>query len=141
MRAADPSGLRVEDLTKRYGALVAVDALTFSVAPGEILALIGPNGAGKTTTLLCLAGLLRPGGGRILWQGTQLGPDRGRYVALIPENPEVYEMLTVWEHLLFVARSCRLAAGWEPAAERLLQLARSAGAELVVAGPAFESGR
>jgi ABC-type multidrug transport system ATPase subunit len=40
---------------------------------------------------------------------------------LIPENPEVYEMLTVWEHLLFVARSCRLAAGWEPAAERLLQ--------------------
>ena len=121
MRAADPSGLRVEDLTKRYGALVAVDALTFSVAPGEILALIGPNGAGKTTTLLCLAGLLRPGGGRILWQGTQLGPDRGRYVALIPENPEVYEMLTVWEHLLFVARSCRLAAGWEPAAERLLQ--------------------
>jgi ABC-2 type transport system ATP-binding protein len=121
VRAADPSGLRVEDLTKRYGALVAVDALTFSVAPGEILALIGPNGAGKTTTLLCLAGLLRPGGGRILWQGTQLGPDRGRYVALIPENPEVYEMLTVWEHLLFVARSCRLAAGWEPAAERLLQ--------------------
>src|SRR5262249_28306316 len=53
-----PAGLWVQDLTKRYGAKLAVDRLSFGVAPGEILGLAGPNGAGKTTTLLSLAGLL-----------------------------------------------------------------------------------
>ena len=114
------SGLRLEGLTKRYGGTVAVDGLSFGVAPGEIMALLGPNGAGKTTTLLCLAGLLRPEAGTISWRGSRLGPDRGRLLALIAETPEVYEMLTVWEHLVFVARSCRLAAGWQEKAAALL---------------------
>ncbi len=102
------SGLWVQGLTKRYGSKVAVDAVTFGVSPGEILALAGPNGAGKTTTLLSLGGLLRPDAGLICWQGRQLGAERTRAMALIPETPEVYDMLTVWEHLVFVARSCRL---------------------------------
>jgi ABC-2 type transport system ATP-binding protein len=113
-------GLRVHDLTKRYGTKVAVDHLTFGVAPGEILALAGPNGAGKTTTLLSLAGLLRPDAGQICWDGRPLGPERARAMALIPETPEVYDMLTVWEHLVFVARSCRLRDGWRDTAEALL---------------------
>jgi ABC-type multidrug transport system ATPase subunit len=113
--------LEVESLTKRYGAKLAVDGLTFGVRSGEIMALLGPNGAGKTTTLLCMAGLLRPEGGRISWRGTQLGPERGRLLALIAETPEVYDMLTVWEHLVFVARSCRLPAGWEERARSLLE--------------------
>jgi ABC-2 type transport system ATP-binding protein len=113
-------GLWVCDLTKRYGTRLAVDRLTFGVAPGEILALAGPNGAGKTTTLLSLAGLLRPDAGLICWNGRRLGPERARAMALIPETPEVYDMLTVWEHLVFVARSCRLREGWRDAAEGLL---------------------
>jgi ABC-2 type transport system ATP-binding protein len=115
------AGLWVRDLTKRYGTKVAVDRLSFGVRPGEILALAGPNGAGKTTTLLSLAGLLRPDGGAICWDGRQLGPERARAMALIPETPEVYDMLTVWEHLVFVARSCRLSDGWRSTAEGLLE--------------------
>jgi ABC-type multidrug transport system ATPase subunit len=115
------AGLWVQGLTKRYGAKLAVDSLTFGAAPGELLALAGPNGAGKTSTLLSLAGLLRPDAGLICWQGRRLGPERTREMALIPETPEVYDMLTVWEHLVFVARSCRLRDGWRPQAETLVE--------------------
>jgi ABC-2 type transport system ATP-binding protein len=114
------SGLAVEHLTRRFGKLTAVDDLTFRADRGAILGLLGPNGAGKTTTLLCLAGLLRPDAGSLKLDGATLGPDRGRVVALIPETPEVYAMLTVWEHLVFVAKSCRLAAGWQQRANELL---------------------
>src|SRR5215472_7662457 len=120
-------GLSVDGLTKRYGTNVAVDHLSFGVAPGEILALAGPNGAGKTTTLLCLAGLLRPDAGLVCWGGRALGPERARAMALIPETPEVYDMLTVWEHLVFVARSCRLRDGWREAGEALLERLAIAG--------------
>jgi ABC-2 type transport system ATP-binding protein len=114
------SGLAVEHLTRRFGRLTAVDDLTFRSDRGAILGLLGPNGAGKTTTLLCLAGLLRPDAGTMTLDGQRLGSHRGRVVALIPETPEVYAMLTVWEHLVFVAKSCRLAAGWQQRAHELL---------------------
>lgn len=119
----DPSaqGLRVDGLRKRFGSLLAVDDLSLFVRPGEIVGLLGPNGAGKTTTLFCVAGLLRPDAGRISWNGQALGPERGREITLITETPEVYGMLTVWEHLVFVARSCRLDAGWVPRGEALLE--------------------
>jgi ABC-2 type transport system ATP-binding protein len=115
------SGLQIYGLTKRYGRTLAVDNLTFDVSPGEVLALLGPNGAGKTTTLTCLAGLVRPDAGEVRWRGVDLGPRRGRLIALIAETPEVYDMLTVWEHMIFVARSCRLDSGWEQRAGALLE--------------------
>jgi ABC-type multidrug transport system ATPase subunit len=113
--------LEVRGLLKRYGRAVAVDQLDFDVRPGELLAMIGPNGAGKSTTLNCLAGLLRPDGGTITWHGTALGPDRGRTISLIPETPFVYQMLTVWEHLVFVARGAGITDGWRERAEDLLR--------------------
>jgi ABC-2 type transport system ATP-binding protein len=113
--------LAVAGLSKRFGKTQAVADLTFTARAGEILALLGPNGAGKTTTLMCLAGLLRPDAGRISWDGRELGPTRGRQIALMPETPEVYEMLTVWEHMVFVARSCRLDAGWRDRANQLIR--------------------
>jgi ABC-type multidrug transport system ATPase subunit len=112
--------LSVRGLCKRFGANVAIDGLSFDVAAGEIVALLGPNGAGKSTTFACLAGLMRPDAGVIAFDGKRLESDRGRTVALIPETPDVYPLLTVWEHLVFVARLCRLAAGWEGHAETLL---------------------
>lgn len=118
--ASAPSGLVVAGLTKRYGNRTAVQDLSFEVARGEILALLGPNGAGKTTTLMCCAGLLRPHAGRFWWNGTELGTQRGRQIALIPEYPDVFEMLTVWEHMAFVARTCRLGDGWQRLAWPLL---------------------
>jgi ABC-2 type transport system ATP-binding protein len=113
--------LSVRDLTKRFRDTIAVDDLSFSAAPGEVLSLLGPNGAGKTTTFLTLCGLVRPEAGLISWSGSLLGPRRGRTIALIPENPEVYPTLTVWEHIVFSARSCNVPDGWQVQAGDLLE--------------------
>lgn len=112
--------LAVSGLVKRFGKKTAIDGLTFEVACGEIVALLGPNGAGKSTTFACLAGLARPDAGTIRFDGRLLESDRGRTVAVIPETPEVYPLLTVWEHLVFVARLCRLEPGWEERGQALL---------------------
>jgi len=113
--------LRVRALTKRFGGTTAVDRLSFELAGGEVLGLLGPNGAGKTTTFLCLCGLLRPDGGTISFDDRTLGSERGRTISLIPETPEVYPLLTVWEHLAFVARSMKLPSGWQTRAGELLE--------------------
>ncbi len=113
-------GMVVTGLTKRFGSTLAVDDVSFRARPGEVLGLLGPNGAGKTTTLLCVAGLLRPDAGTIELNGEVLGTDRGRLVALISETPEVYGLLTVWEHLVFVARSCGLDDSWRGRADELM---------------------
>src|SRR5665213_3207796 len=95
----------IRDLVKHFGKTTAVDGLTLSVRGGEVVGLLGPNGAGKSTTFLCACGLLRPDQGAFFWDARLLGPERGRTVGLIPETPEVYPMLTVWEHMVFVAKS------------------------------------
>ncbi len=112
--------LQISGLIKRYGKKTAVDGVSFEVLGGEIVGLLGPNGAGKSTTFLCAAGLLRPDSGTFTWDGIELGATRGQTVALIPETPDVYPMLTVWEHMVFVAKSCRLHEGWEGRAQALL---------------------
>lgn len=112
--------LEIRGLVKRFGAKTAVDGVSFEVRGGEIVGLLGPNGAGKSTTFLCAAGLLRPDAGSFVWDGRELGAARGQTIALIPETPDVYPMLTVWEHMVFVAKSCRLPAGWESRAQALL---------------------
>lgn len=63
---------RVENLTKRFGGLIAVNDVTFEVARNEIVALIGPNGAGKTTLLRLIAKLLKPDAGRIVFNGADI---------------------------------------------------------------------
>lgn len=112
--------LHVDGLTKRFGNKLAVDGASFEVRGGEIVGLLGPNGAGKSTTFLCAAGLLRPDAGSFSWDGIELNSSRGQMIALIPETPDVYPMLTVWEHMEFVAKSCRLANGWRERSEELL---------------------
>lgn len=114
------TGLVVEHLTKRFDRKTVLDDISFSVDAGEIVGLIGPNGAGKSTAFGILCGLLRPDGGTMRYHGEPLGRDRGRIVSLIPETPDVYPLLTVWEHLVFVARLCRLPPGWETRARELL---------------------
>ncbi len=113
--------LSISGLSKSFRHVRAVDDLSFTVDAGEIVALLGPNGAGKSTTFQCLAGLLRPDSGEFVWDSRTLGGDRGRTLGLIPETPDVYPLLTVWEHLVFVARSCKIGNGWEDRAQTLLR--------------------
>jgi ABC-type multidrug transport system ATPase subunit len=112
--------LAVRGLTKIYDKMTAVDNLDFDVAHGEIVAFVGPNGAGKSTTFLCLAGLVRADAGSITFDDEPLGAERGRTIALIPETPEVYPMLTVFEHLAFVAALTKQPVGWQTRADELL---------------------
>jgi ABC-2 type transport system ATP-binding protein len=97
----------VEGLEKAYGEVTAVRELTFRIQPGEVLGLVGPNGAGKTTTLRCLAGITIPTAGRIRIAGHDLAlePVAAKQVlAFIPDEPHLFEYLTVEEHLRFVGR-------------------------------------
>jgi len=87
---------------------------------GEIVALIGPNGSGKSTTFLTLCGLIRPDAGAISFAGRPLRSDRGRTIALIAETPDVYPLLTVWEHLAFAASLARIR-DWSDRAGELLR--------------------
>ncbi|HEV8308421.1 MAG TPA: ABC transporter ATP-binding protein [Methylomirabilota bacterium] len=99
---ANSGGLRLERLTKRFGALTAVRELSITVEPGAIYGLIGPNGSGKTTTVKMLAGLYRPTGGRIEVAGVDLRaePERAkRAMGYLPDEPFVYEKLSGREFL------------------------------------------
>jgi ABC-2 type transport system ATP-binding protein len=99
--------IRVEALTRAYGPLTAVDALSFEVRSGEIVGLIGPNGAGKTTTLRMLSGILKPTGGRVAIAGYDMGAapiDAKRRLAFMPDEPHLFEYLTVEEHLRLIGR-------------------------------------
>jgi ABC-2 type transport system ATP-binding protein len=112
----------VQDLTRRFGALTAVDGLTFTVAPGELFGLVAPDGAGKTTTLRMLAGILRPSSGdaRVAGFSVARQPDRIRpHIAYMAQRFGLYEELTVAENLQFYADVYRV-----PGAERAARLER-----------------
>ena len=103
--------IAVEHFSRTYvtpgGTSTAVADLSFEVGPGEIVGLIGPNGAGKTTTLRSLAGILRPTSGRLSIDGHDLIVDpleAKRRLAFMPDEPHLFEYLTVTEHLHLVAR-------------------------------------
>ena len=99
--------ITVRNLTKLYGDFTAVRALSFEVAAGEVLGLVGANGAGKTTTLRCLAGIIPPSGGTIAIAGHDMRTDAiaaKRELAFIPDEPHLFEYLSVDEHLRFIAR-------------------------------------
>jgi ABC-2 type transport system ATP-binding protein len=102
-----PPAIDVRNFSKRYGAVAAVKSLTLSVPRGEILGLVGPNGAGKTTTLRALAGILRPTTGTLSIAGHDLAiapVEAKRRLAFIPDEPHLFDYLTVEEHLHFTAR-------------------------------------
>jgi ABC-2 type transport system ATP-binding protein len=100
------SAVQVEDLTRRFGKLVAVENLSFSVHPGELFGLVGPDGAGKTTTLRMLAGVLRPSSGDARIQGISVAQDPERVkheVAYMSQRFGLYTDLTVLENIHFYA--------------------------------------
>ena len=96
-----------EKLTKRYGSLTAVEDLSFSVAPGEIVGFLGPNGAGKSTTMRILSGTMAGTSGRASIWGVSVALDPAgakRHMAYMPENNPLPEDLRVEEYLTLRAR-------------------------------------
>src|SRR5438552_12091494 len=99
--------ISVEQLRRQYGTFTAVDGMSFQVTGGEIVGLIGPNGAGKTTPLRSLAGILRPTAGHVRIDGYDIVEhpiDAKRRLAFMPDEPHLFEYLTVLEHLHLTAR-------------------------------------
>lgn len=99
--------LELHQVTKKYSVFPAVNRVSFSVQPGEIVGYLGPNGAGKSTTLKMLAGLLDPTSGTITYQGSDIRDDLYSYkkrIGYVPENAEIYPHLSAYEYLLMVGR-------------------------------------
>jgi ABC-2 type transport system ATP-binding protein len=97
--------LQAEGLTKRYGALTAVDRLSLEVHQGEVFGLLGPNGAGKTTSINMMCGLLRPDEGRVLVHGRPIhsgDPDVRARVGVCPQEIILWSHLTCLEQLRFI---------------------------------------
>jgi ABC-2 type transport system ATP-binding protein len=99
--------IEVQSLVKRYGNFTAVDQLTFTVLPGQVLGLVGPNGAGKTSALRCMAGIIPFADGSVRIAGHDIAADplgAKRDLAFFPDEPRLFDYLTVRQHLAFVAR-------------------------------------
>ncbi len=94
--------VKIENLVKRYGDLLALDHFELEVKEGEIFGLLGPNGSGKTTAILCMLALLKFSKGSIELFGKEMRPDSydiKRDIGIIMQNVAVYEELTVYENI------------------------------------------
>jgi len=104
--------LQTEHLTRRYGALTAVDDLSLEVHEGEILGFLGPNGAGKTTSISMMCGLLRPDAGRVLIHGQRVHDGAAEVrarVGVCPQETILWEKLTALEQLEFIGSLYRIS--------------------------------
>lgn len=110
---ASMSLLRVQGLFKAFGAIRAVDSVSFDVRPGEIYGLLGPNGAGKTTTISMISGLLKPDAGEIIVANTPFWSDpqkAKRIMGVVPQELALYEELSGRENLEFWGRMAGLSS-------------------------------
>ncbi len=101
--------IKVENLTKKYGELIALDGVSFEMQEGEVIGVLGPNGAGKTTLLRILVMFLEPTSGKVEIDGLDLGnplyqQEIKSKIGYLPENAPLYEDMTVWEYLSFVGK-------------------------------------
>jgi ABC-type lipopolysaccharide export system ATPase subunit len=111
-RAAEERAvIEVEGLERAYRDTIAVSDLHFEVRPGQILGLVGPNGGGKTTTLRAIAGVIPPTRGTLRVAGHDVVKEpvaAKAQLGFVPDDPRLFDVLTVWEHLQFVASAYRV---------------------------------
>ena len=117
--------IQTEALTKQYGRKKALDGISLTIDPGQIVAVLGPNGAGKTTLMRCLAGINQANSGRILFDGEVFTRDRidlrQRY-HFVPDFPFFYQSATVLQHIGMILRAYNAeAAGVEELVVELLE--------------------
>jgi len=114
--------LELTDLARRYGDVVALDGVSFSVAPGQLFGFVGPNGAGKTTTMRIVLGVLAADRGEVLWRGENVAAQTRSRFGYMPEERGLYPKMRVRDQLVYLARlhgaSVRAAAA---AAERWIE--------------------
>lgn len=124
MNGSAGAAVEVDGLTKRFGAITAVDDLSFSVQPGEIFGLVGPDGAGKTTAMRMFASVMRPDAGSIVIDGIDVlaHPEKTkRHVSYMPQRFGLYEDLTVEENIRFYADLFEVPRKlWEARAQSML---------------------
>ena len=105
--------IRVDNLSRSFGEVKAVEDLSFEVHSGDIFALLGPNGAGKTTTIKIILGMLKPDRGEVWFDGRQVSFEENGYKArtgYVPENSALYETLSGREYLEFIGNLHHLPA-------------------------------
>ena len=102
--------LELEGLTRRYGDVVALDDLSFSVGEGQMFGFVGPNGAGKTTAMRIVLGVLEPDAGEVRWRGRPVDADTRRRFGYMPEERGLYPKMRVRDQLEYFARLHGLAA-------------------------------
>lgn len=98
--------IQVQNVSKHYGELVAVDNVSFHLEKGDVLGFLGPNGAGKTTTMRIITGYMPPTKGNVYIADIDVFEDpqaAKSYIGYLPENPPLYEDMVVREYLDFVA--------------------------------------
>ena len=128
--------IEIKNLTKRYGDLLAVDSVSFTVAPGEVLGFLGPNGAGKSTTMKMIAGFLTPTAGSISVCGADVESqplEAKRCIGYLPEGAPVYGEMTPSAFLSFIA-DIRGICGAQKSA-RIAQVIARLGLDRVIEQP------
>ena len=98
--------IEVRKLVKKFGALTAVDNITFEVEQGQVMGFLGPNGAGKSTTMKIITGFIPPTSGTVIVGGKDIGEDSlsvRRQIGYLPENAPAYTEMNVQEFLRFIA--------------------------------------
>src|SRR5215831_10637698 len=96
--------LEIDHLSKRYGDLVALDDLSFSIGAGEVFGFVGSNGAGKTTTMRIALGVLMADSGQVRWRGAPITFETRRRIGYMPEERGLYPKMGVLEQLVYLAR-------------------------------------
>jgi ABC-2 type transport system ATP-binding protein len=99
--------LEARSLTKSYSSVPALENVSFTTGPGEVLGYLGPNGSGKSTTVKIITGLLEPSSGHVLFNGRNIQDDLAGYkrlVGYVPEEANLYPFLSGFEYLQLVGR-------------------------------------
>ena len=103
--------LEFSNLNKRFGDVIALDGLSFSVQPGRILGFLGPNGAGKTTAMRCVFGLVNPDAGQVSWNGGEIDAATQLGFGYMPEERGLYPKMRVGEQISYFARLSGMSHG------------------------------
>ncbi len=111
--------LEIDRLIKRYGEVVALDEMTFTVGEGELFGFVGSNGAGKTTTMRIVMGVLAADAGAVRWDGQPLHLERRRRIGYMPEERGLYPRMRVGEQLTYLGRLRGMSPG---AAHRAMEI-------------------